>query len=271
MPDQPLPTTLFDHLPSGAHPLLLYAAAAVTILLAVGAILLAALTLTALARRLARALHAPSAPPPGRPLLAPWERRAMAALRGRLPAAWSVHPHVNPLALLSVTPLTIATAAPATAHATAGDARTAPPLPVALRLAATRPILFTVTGPDHIPCAIVVVTAAEPTRANRRQDAALAALFRQHGIAVLFLTPGTRPDWPALATAILAAPPQTNPPATAPSPSRAALTRAAGRATGPALRVRAPGPTATHRARIRATLSIVAARVRTVVGRRLFP
>ena len=204
----PFSTTLLDHLPPGAHPLLLYATAAATILLSLGTLLLAALILAALTRRLAQALRRPSFTPP-RPLLAPWERHALAALRTHLPAEWSVLPHVNPLALLPNHP------PPAVAGQTfMRGARTPSTGPYAQHdtyLAATiHAIPFAVIAPDHVPRAVIAVKALKPTRTTRRQDAALTTLLAQYGIATHFVTPGTRPDWKAI-TASITTPPKPRP------------------------------------------------------------
>lgn len=146
------------------------------------------------------------------PLIAPWQRHALAAMHKNLPMGWFVHTHVNPVALIfNQAPST--TAVPrnslgwsAPSGALAGHRASCRPSSsdrvTAALAAALHHIPFTITDSTDTPRAVIILTDEAATRRRRRRDDSLRRLFHQHGIATHFLVRGSRPDWRSLAQTI---------------------------------------------------------------------
>lgn len=146
------------------------------------------------------------------PLIAPWQRHALAIMHKSLPMGWFVHTHVNPVALIFNQSPSM-TAAPrhslgwsAPSGALSGHRASCRPSSsdrvTAALAAALHHIPFTITDSTDTPRAVIILTDATATRRSRTSDDTLRRLFHQHGIATHFLARGSRPDWRSLAQTI---------------------------------------------------------------------
>lgn len=131
-----------------------------------------------------------------RPLLSPWEREALAALRAAVPADWHVCPQVRVADFLSIT-------------GGSDQARSS-----AHRRIRQRSVDFLVIDAESLPRLVIELDDHSHRQPNRRRrDAENDAAYREAGLPVRHIQPGRRPDWLSMIAAVVTPDSPPGPPA----------------------------------------------------------